>query len=136
MAFEDKTIVCCDCGEQFVHSVADQEAFAQKGHMNAPKRCNACRDKRRASRPGGAAGASPSGAFSGGGGYSGGGGGYGGGGGFGAPRQMYQATCAECGQACQVPFQPRQDRPVYCSACYSKQRGASGGGGRSGGSRY
>ncbi len=25
-----------------------------------------------------------------------------------------------------VPFQPRGDRPVYCSDCFSRQRGGSG----------
>ncbi|MCK5650194.1 MAG: hypothetical protein KAJ42_02400, partial [Gemmatimonadetes bacterium] len=46
----------------------------------------------------------------------------GGGGGYGGPRQMYDAVCASCGSACQVPFQPRQDRPVYCSDCFSKDK--------------
>ena len=44
------------------------------------------------------------------------------GGGYGGPRQMYDAVCATCGSACQVPFQPRQDRPVYCSDCFSKDK--------------
>lgn len=38
-------------------------------------------------------------------------------------RTMYKATCADCGKECEVPFQPRQDRPVYCSECYKKHRG-------------
>ena len=37
-------------------------------------------------------------------------------------REMYDATCAECGNTCQVPFQPRDDRPVYCSECFSARR--------------
>jgi CxxC-x17-CxxC domain-containing protein len=37
-------------------------------------------------------------------------------------RQMYSATCASCGEETQVPFQPRGDRPVYCSVCYQAQR--------------
>jgi len=69
----------------------------------------------------------------GGGGYGGGGGcGYGGGGGGGygrSDRTMYSAVCSECGQEAKVPFQPRGDRPVYCSDCFSRQRGGSGGGG-------
>jgi len=31
---------------------------------------------------------------------------------------MHQATCAECGQSCEVPFKPTGDRPVYCSNCF------------------
>ncbi|MDD4902185.1 MAG: hypothetical protein PHE24_03535 [Patescibacteria group bacterium] len=42
-----------------------------------------------------------------------------------APRQMYQAVCAECGQKCEVPFKPSGDRPVLCSACF-KQSGRGG----------
>ncbi|MEK6979054.1 MAG: CxxC-x17-CxxC domain-containing protein [Candidatus Micrarchaeota archaeon] len=37
-------------------------------------------------------------------------------------RPMYDATCSDCGQTCQVPFQPTEGRPVYCRACYSKHR--------------
>ncbi len=37
-------------------------------------------------------------------------------------RQMYQATCADCGQSCEVPFTPRGDKPVYCNECYKKHR--------------
>ncbi|MEK7623506.1 MAG: CxxC-x17-CxxC domain-containing protein [Patescibacteria group bacterium] len=40
-------------------------------------------------------------------------------------RQMYQATCAECGQACEVPFQPTGNRPVFCSNCFKRQDGPS-----------
>lgn len=35
-----------------------------------------------------------------------------------APRQMFDAVCAECGAQCQVPFQPRGDRPVKCLTCF------------------
>jgi len=62
------------------------------------------------------------GGYSGGGGGGYGGGGSGGGGGFGGPREMFTATCAECGQETQVPFRPRGDRPVYCRTCYQSKR--------------
>ncbi|MBN1785129.1 MAG: hypothetical protein JW815_05280, partial [Candidatus Bathyarchaeota archaeon] len=32
------------------------------------------------------------------------------------------AVCAECGQECQVPFKPDQNRPVYCRECFAKKR--------------
>lgn len=38
------------------------------------------------------------------------------------PRQMYPAVCAACGAECEVPFQPRGERPVYCKECYAKMR--------------
>ena len=51
-------------------------------------------------------------------------GGFGGGGGDGGygERQMYSVVCAECGKDAEVPFQPRGDRPVYCSDCFRQQR--------------
>jgi CxxC-x17-CxxC domain-containing protein len=43
---------------------------------------------------------------------------------FGASRQMYPATCAQCGKTTEVPFQPRGDKPVYCSDCFRQMRPA------------
>ena len=106
MAYEDKTLVCADCGTQFTFSADDQEFHASRGYQD-PKRCPSCRQARRAERGYGGGG---------------GGGGYGGGGGGGGSRPMYDAVCANCGVQTQVPFLPRQDRPVYCSDCFSKMR--------------
>ena len=53
----------------------------------------------------------------------GGRGGFGGrSGGFGGPRDMHDAVCSDCGQACQVPFNPTEGRPVYCRNCFPKHR--------------
>ena len=50
---------------------------------------------------------------------------------------MYPAVCAQCGKNTEVPFQPRGDKPVYCSDCYRTKQGSSGySSSRSGGSRY
>lgn len=35
---------------------------------------------------------------------------------------MFRATCAECGQSCEVPFEPRDGRPVYCSNCFENKK--------------
>lgn len=35
---------------------------------------------------------------------------------------MHKATCAECGNSCEVPFRPSGDRPIYCSSCFEKRR--------------
>ena len=43
-------------------------------------------------------------------------------GGFNSNREMHKATCADCGQECEVPFKPQQDRPVYCRECYRKHK--------------
>ena len=59
----------------------------------------------------------------GGGGYGGGAGGGGGGGGYGGgAREMFTATCSNCGKEARVPFQPRGDKPVYCSDCFEQRR--------------
>lgn len=36
-------------------------------------------------------------------------------------RTMYQATCAECGNKCEIPFEPKDGRSVYCSNCFEKR---------------
>ncbi len=98
MAFKDKDIQCSDCGTTFTFSVEDQEFFHSKGYTNEPKRCPSCRQARKTER-------------------------YGSGGrDYGAPRQMFPATCTECGKDTEVPFEPRGDKPVYCSDCYRKVR--------------
>ncbi|MBN1856661.1 MAG: zinc-ribbon domain-containing protein [Dehalococcoidia bacterium] len=53
MSFEDKTIRCTDCGQDFTFTASEQEFFAEKGFTNEPKRCPACRRQRRQQRSGG-----------------------------------------------------------------------------------
>ena len=93
MGYEDKSIQCSDCGITFTFSAQEQEFFASKGYTNEPKRCPTCRQSRKAERGGDSA--RPA-------------------------RQMYPATCAQCGQTTEVPFEPRQGRPVYCRDCFAK----------------
>ena len=66
--YTDKTIVCKDCGREFVFSASEQEFYAEKGFENEPQRCRDCRNARKAQR-----GQAPT-------------------------RQMFDATCANCGQ--------------------------------------
>ena len=40
--------------------------------------------------------------------------------GFAKP-ELHNATCAECGNACQVPFKPNGRKPIYCSNCFKKE---------------
>ena len=104
---QDKTLTCRDCGAQFVFTASEQEFFAQKGFTNDPGRCPECRAARKARRGNEVGGGQSMNAR--------------------RDREMYPAVCAQCGKDTQVPFQPRGDRPVYCSECYSAQRAASGG---------
>jgi len=105
MGYEDKTLQCVECGSSFTFTADDQEFFATKGYTNEPKRCPDCRQARK-QRSGGS---------------------YGGGGGGGGrdnygyrQREMFPAVCASCGKDTQVPFEPRNGRPVYCSDCYNR----------------
>ncbi|HLC32280.1 MAG TPA: CxxC-x17-CxxC domain-containing protein [Candidatus Nanoarchaeia archaeon] len=41
---------------------------------------------------------------------------------FGAPREMFDATCTECGKQTKVPFKPLPDKPVYCRECYATKK--------------
>jgi CxxC-x17-CxxC domain-containing protein len=108
--YSDKTLSCRDCGQSFVFTTGEQEFFASRGFTNEPTRCPECRAARKAQ-----------------GGYSSGG--YSGGGGYERrEREMFPAVCSSCGKDTQVPFQPRNDRPVYCSDCFATQRSNQGGG--------
>ena len=46
--YQDKTIKCCDCGQEFVFTAGEQQFYAEKGFTNEPKRCKACRDAKKA----------------------------------------------------------------------------------------
>lgn len=45
--YEDKTLVCKDCGEQFVFTAGEQEFYASRDFKNEPQRCKPCRDQRK-----------------------------------------------------------------------------------------
>ena len=87
--YEDKTLICKDCGNEFVFTAGEQEFYASKGFENEPQRCKECRDARKKSI---------------------------------REREMYEATCANCGGIAKVPFKPSEDRPVYCSECYANMK--------------
>jgi CxxC-x17-CxxC domain-containing protein len=103
MQLQDKSIVCFDCKVDFTFSVEEQEAFLAKGHRNAPKRCLSCREARKARQlsAGTYRSVQP---------------------GFYSERKMYPATCAQCSKTTQVPFEPKEGRPVYCRDCYNTIR--------------
>jgi len=45
--YRDQTRTCTDCGSDFVWTAGEQRFYAEKGFRHAPKRCPACRDKKR-----------------------------------------------------------------------------------------
>lgn len=93
--YENKTLICKDCGAPFDFTVRDQMFYAEKGFENEPQRCRDCRTARKSQR--------------------------GGAGGPGGVREMFDAVCAQCGESTTVPFRPSGDRPVYCRSCFSAQ---------------
>ena len=38
------------------------------------------------------------------------------------PREMHKATCGDCGNECEVPFEPSEDKPVYCNDCFQNHK--------------
>lgn len=100
MAYTEKTLQCSDCGKTFPFTTGEQEFFASKGLVNEPKRCPACRATKRARRSEDQRGNDVSR----------------------GPRQMYPATCTQCGKQTEVPFQPRGDKPVLCQDCFLKSK--------------
>ena len=45
--YQDKTLVCKDCGKEFVFTAGEQEFYASKGFENEPQRCKECRTARK-----------------------------------------------------------------------------------------
>ena len=92
----DKSLVCRECGAEFLFTEGEQDFYQKRGLLNEPSRCPDCRAARRGARNEGG----------------------------GAPRAMHPITCASCGKEAEVPFQPRLGRPVYCNDCFATERAA------------
>ena len=93
---------CGDCGKEC------EVPFEPR--QDKPVYCNECFPNHKPAPRGG----------SGGGRFGGRGGGRGG---FNRrPREMHKATCGDCGKDCEVPFEPKQDKPVYCSECFQSHK--------------
>lgn len=69
-----------------------EAAFYASKNLSAPRRCKACRDAKRAN------------------------------GGNGTRPTMHDAVCVTCGETCQVPFMPKEGRPVFCRDCFKAQQ--------------
>jgi CxxC-x17-CxxC domain-containing protein len=100
--FQDRAILCVDCGQEFVWTAGEQLFFHDKGLKNEPKRCKPCKQAKN-ERLAAIASAQASGV-----------------------RQRIEVSvqCAQCGQTTTVPFYPSQGRPVYCRSCFIASRDA------------
>jgi CxxC-x17-CxxC domain-containing protein len=109
MEYQDITLECTDpnhdentrdeagssAPKEFVFTAGEQEFFASRGFANQPTRCPDCRKaKKQQQRMQRHSG----------------------------PREMHQAVCSNCGNQCEVPFEPRGDKPVYCNDCFAQMR--------------
>ena len=123
--YGDKALTCADCSQDFIFTASEQAFYADRG-FTEPRRCPSCRASRKAARgdTGEGTGYGDAGAS------RGSGTGYGSGTGFGdrgggysrGPREMFTATCSNCGKEAQVPFRPTSGKPVYCSDCFALRR--------------
>jgi len=98
--YTTEMLPCVDCAREFAFTAGEQEFYAMKGFTNKPNRCPDCRAARKATRPQGGGFDRPGG---------------------GRPREMFTATCSQCGNVAEVPFQPRGDKPVYCRDCFASR---------------
>jgi len=88
--YQDKTLVCKDCGSTFIFTAGEQEFFASRGFQNQPQRCKSCKAAQKNGDNGGR-----------------------------QSREMFVGVCAKCGKDAKVPFRPTKERPIYCSDCFS-----------------
>jgi CxxC-x17-CxxC domain-containing protein len=92
MEYQDRNLVCVDCGQEFIFSAGEQQFYAAKNFKNEPKRCKDCKSKRNQALNSSKA------------------------------KIETVAVCASCGKETTVPFKPTQGRPVYCRECFQQQR--------------
>lgn len=45
--YEDKALICKECGAEFPFTAGEQEFYAERGFQNEPQRCKSCRDSRK-----------------------------------------------------------------------------------------
>lgn len=88
MMYTDQTLICKDCGKNFVFTARDQEFFAQKGFTNAPTRCRDCRLKKKVTSDAA------------------------------ANRVIYKITCKKCGKVGEMAVEPRKPHDVFCADCF------------------
>jgi CxxC-x17-CxxC domain-containing protein len=94
--FEDKNILCIDCGKDFTWTIGEQKFYHDKGLLNPPKRCKECKQAKN-ERISSIAAAKAAGI-----------------------KQKIEVAvhCARCKGYTTVPFYPSQGRPVYCRSCF------------------
>jgi CxxC-x17-CxxC domain-containing protein len=106
--YVDKQLTCVECHTVFTFTAKAQERFAELGFTNEPRRCPPCRAARKAAataRTAGASGEDYRRSYR---------------DSADVQREFHVTICGSCGGEARVPFKPRGDRPIYCSACFDK----------------
>jgi CxxC-x17-CxxC domain-containing protein len=98
MPYQDKHLLCRDCGKAFIWTAGEQEFYASKGFTNPPSRCKEHRLQRRA-QVDGTRGLLPQ-------------------------RKEYDIVCSNCGRPGKVPFEPSTKQSLLCTDCFLSQRAA------------
>jgi len=95
MEFQDRVLLCIDCGAEFTFTAGEQVFFHDKNLKNEPKRCKPCKGKRVAVLSHGD---------------------------HTSMRVETRMNCSACGKETTVPFKPTQGRPVFCRDCFQQRR--------------
>jgi CxxC-x17-CxxC domain-containing protein len=94
--FEEQSILCIDCSNNFVWSIGEQTFYRDKGLKNPPKRCKECKQAKN-ERLAAISAAQAAGI---------------------KQKIEVSVNCARCNSQTTVPFYPSQGRPVYCRSCF------------------
>ena len=97
--FQDVTIDCVDCDDDFVWTVGEQEFFRDKGLKHPPKRCKPCKKAKTARIEAIELAESK-----------------------GKRKIEIEVVCDQCSIETTVPFYPTQGRPVLCRSCFLKNK--------------
>jgi CxxC-x17-CxxC domain-containing protein len=100
MSFKEKRLYCIDCKQYFSFSIEEQEFHAAQGFINEPRRCKSCRQAKKSDHTEIETHGEDNS----------------------SQRQMFPVICTKCGKSTRVPFQPHEDKSVFCSDCYIKTR--------------
>lgn len=108
--FQDVSIRCMDCAQDFVWTIGEQAFFHDKNLLNPPKRCKECKKEKNRrleavvmNRLTGK-----------------------------RHKIEVRAECAKCSTVSTVPFYPSQGRPVYCRNCFLDMNAGNGNGAKNG----
>lgn len=108
--FQDVSIRCMDCAQDFVWTIGEQAFFHDKNLLNPPKRCKECK-KEKNRRLEAVVMNHLTGK---------------------RHKIEVRAECAKCSTVSTVPFYPSQGRPVYCRSCFLDMNAGNGNGAKNG----